>query len=130
MRSLSCRFRRADKDSHVRKRGLGRLLAKHAKMLKETVFEGYYSSCYETDYLSKEPEWQNNGLGDRLMQAWFQRYLKDLAQKCIRERVESKDEEPEAIYFSDLFPEPVFRLLSKKPDTKLRFKIVVEAEQV
>ena len=99
-------------------------------MLKETVFEGYFSSCYETDYLSKEPEWDNKGLGDRLMRTWFQRYLKDLAQKIIRERAKSKDEGPEAIYFSDLIPEPVFRLLSKEPTTKFCFRIVVEAKQV
>lgn len=105
-------------------------MAKPAKILKETVFEGYYPSCYETDYLSKEPQWQNKGLGDRLMRTWFQRYLKDLAKQCIRERTESKDEESESIYFSDLFSEPVFRLLSKERNTKLRFKIVVDAEQV
>jgi hypothetical protein len=104
--------------------------AKHAKMLKETVFEGYYSSCYETDYLSKEPEYQLKRLGDRLMRRWFQNYLKDLSKDQVRRRAERNEEEPDALYFSDLIPKLVFRLLSEEPNTKLRFKIVVKAEQI
>jgi hypothetical protein len=106
-------------------------MAKHPKMLKETVFEGYYSSDYETDFLTKEPEWQEKDLANHVMRTWFQRYLKELAQpESLLEQAESKNEETETIYFKDLFPRPVFHLLSKKQDTKLRFRIVVEAEQV
>lgn len=123
----------------MRESGAGKVMAKHAKMLKETVFEDYYSFDYETDFLTKEPKWKKRGLANRVLRTWFHRYLRELAQpERMLELAESKDEEasyckdeePETIYFSDLFPRSVFRLLSKEPDTKFRFRIVVEAEQV
>jgi hypothetical protein len=53
-----------------------------------------------------------------------------LVKDQVRRRAERAEEEPDIIYFSDIIPTQVFRQLSKEPNTKLRFKIVVEAEQV
>ncbi len=90
---------------------------------KETIFEGYYASDYETDYLSEEPEYVGGGKGQEIMREWFRRYLPGLVRK-------KQDNEPQEVFFEDLMPRQVFRRLSQDLNTRFRFRITVEAEEI
>lgn len=91
---------------------------------KETVFEGYLVSYYETSCLEKEPASYLKGRRKvhRLMRRWFKEYLIELVEK-----VEKK---PEIISFDDIIPKEVYGRMPQNPMAKFRFRIVVEAEEI
>jgi hypothetical protein len=91
---------------------------------KETSFVGYFSSCYETDFLSKD-------MGDRLMQRWFRDYAKSLAGAVkIHKQTEREVEGKDFINLGDLIPSQAYQLLSRELKTRFRFRIIVEAQRV
>jgi len=90
---------------------------------KETVFEGYFVSFYETSYLSKEPEFVGPGWSWERMRRWFREYLKQKLQ-------EKPEKEPVIISLEDMMPRQVFEKLLKNPDAKFHFKILVKAEEL
>ncbi|MEM3726420.1 MAG: hypothetical protein QXK98_06115 [Candidatus Bathyarchaeia archaeon] len=91
---------------------------------KETVFEGYFVSYYETSCLEKWPAYylREEGKGHEPMKRWFQELLKQL--------VEKRKEEPEIISFEDIIPKEVYERMLQRPLAKFRFRIIVEAEEI
>jgi len=91
---------------------------------KETVFEGYFVSYYETSLLENEPAYYLKGRqkAHRLMRRWFKEYLRELVEK-----VEKK---PKIISFDDILPKEVYGRMLQNPMAKFRFRIVVEAEEI
>lgn len=65
---------------------------------KETVFEGYFVSYYETSCLEKEPAYylREEEKEHGLVRRWFQELLKQLVEKRKRE--------PEIISFEGIIP--------------------------
>lgn len=90
---------------------------------KETVFEGYYSACWECSYLVKAPEYSNKGKVWNHKRRWFREYLKRILE-------EKPEAEPCTISLDDLIPRKVFEELLQNPNTKFRFKVVVEAKEI
>ena len=88
---------------------------------KETVFEGFFSSFCVESHLSKELEWTGKDKGNVTMRRWFQRYLRDLAEKI-------RDED--GVSFEDLIPTEVYQRLLQNRGTKFRFRFTVEAEEI
>ncbi|MEM2202715.1 MAG: hypothetical protein QXG11_07290 [Candidatus Bathyarchaeia archaeon] len=90
---------------------------------KETVFEGYFVSYYETSCLEKEPAsyLKKEGKEHESMKRWFQTLLRQLTQK--------RKEEPVIISFEDIIPKEVYERMLQRPTTKFRFRIIVEADE-
>jgi len=90
---------------------------------KEKVFEGFFSSDYETSYISKEQEYPiSRDKGQEYMRRWFRHYIQDLVIK--------KEKEKDLLIFEDLIPKQVYQRLLRHPDSKFRFKFTVEAKEI
>jgi len=83
---------------------------------KETIFEGYFCSCWETSYLSKHYEISKR------TEEWFKQHLKEL--------IENSRQPKEFIFFDDIIPKQVYKKLLKNPKTKFQFEIIVEAKEI
>lgn len=90
---------------------------------KETVFEGYYSACWECSYLVKAPEYSQKGKVWNHKRKWFREYLEHILG-------EKPEAEVHTISLDDLIPIEVFAKLLQDPNTKFRFKVVLEAEEL
>ena len=95
------------------------------KFRKVTVFEGFYDACWETSYLTKEPECKQKGRIQDYRRRWFREYLQDLVK-----RKKEPEEERILVSLDDILPTQVFEELLQDPKTKFRFNINVEVEQI
>ena len=82
---------------------------------KETTFEGYFSSCWETSYLSNRYEISKR------CEKWF----KDNLRQIMKDKPSDT-----LLYFEDLIPKKVYERILENPKTKFRFKITVEVKEV
>lgn len=90
---------------------------------KETVFEGYYSTCWECSFLMRDPDYRGEG------------YVYDQKRKWLRESIESylketPEPKPYIIGLDDLLPRQIFKRLLENPNKKFRFKIIAETEEI
>jgi len=89
---------------------------------KETVFEGYFVSYYETSCLEKEPAYhlRKEGKGHEPMKRWFQELLKQLWKRGGTRNHS----------FEDIIPKQVYERMLQRPIAKFCFRIIVEAEEI
>lgn len=90
---------------------------------KETLFEGYFAACWEYSYLTKKPEYSGRGAVHNRRREWFRKYVEHNLER-------SSEAELPIISLDDLIPRQVFEKLLQDPNTKFRFKIVIEVKEI